>query len=65
MQYVIPVWMKDQSRKEKEEGKMKEALKFIHCTHEGQGVSTEDFGMDTALKARAYHRSFPEYSPTP
>lgn len=57
--------MKDQNRKEKEERKMKEALKFIHCTHKGEGVSTEDFGMDTALKARAYHRSFPEYSPTP
>lgn len=49
----------------KEERKMKEALKFVHCTHEGKLASTEAFGLETAKKARAYHRSFPEYRPMP
>ena len=46
---------------------MRENIKFVHCEHcpSGELVSSECFGYGIAEKVNAFHRSFPEYKPTP
>lgn len=42
-------------------------VKAVHYERKSkkQLVSTRDFGLENAKKVRAFHKSFPEYAPTP
>ena len=46
---------------------MKKGFKFVHRGHRPaeELVSTESFGYGIARKVNAFHRSFPDYKPTP
>ena len=46
---------------------MRDDFKFVHCGHRQskEMASVECFGYDTSKKVNAFHRSFPEYKPTP
>ncbi|MBQ0093655.1 MAG: hypothetical protein KBS36_03340, partial [Bacteroidales bacterium] len=46
---------------------MRNGFKFVHCDHHQSKeiASIECFGYDISRKVNTFHRSFPDYKPTP